>query len=322
MTFLSPIRLLLLLAPLALVGGYLIAQRARHRYAVRFSSVELLASVAPKRPGWQRHVGPAALVFALAILVLGFARPAHAVKVPRQRATVVLALDTSGSMGATDVAPSRLVAAQESARKFIAGLGKGIKVGLISFDSTARVLVTPTTDHNALLEGITNIEIGGGTATGDAVSLALDTINSQAGSTSNKTVPAAVVLMSDGTPTIGRLGESPEATLATAAADAKAAGVPIDTIAFGTPSGTVVVRGGTVNVPSDPSAMAAIAEATNGKTFTAQSASELRSVYSQIGRLVGYDTVTRELTAGFTGIGIALMVAAAAAGLWWTQRFA
>ena len=182
------------------------------------------------------------------------------------------------------------------------------------------MLVTPTSDRNTLLAGIDNLEIGGGTATGDAIHLALDTINAQAGSSTAKAVPAAVVLMSDGTPTIGRLGESPAETVADATAEARTAGIPVDTIAFGTPSGTVTVRGTSLGVPSDPGAMAAVAEATNGKTFTAQSATELRSVYAQIGRLVGYDTVTRELTAGFTGVGIALMVAAAAAGLWWTQR--
>lgn len=320
MTFLSPLRLLFLVAPLALIAAYVVAQRARQRYALRFSSVDLLASVAPARSGWQRHVGPAALAVALAILILGFARPAHAVKVPRERATVILALDTSGSMGATDVSPSRLVAAQASARKFIDGLGKGIKVGLIGFDSTARVLVTPTADRNALLAAIDELEIGGGTNTGDAMHLALDTINAQTGSSSAKAVPAAVVVMSDGTPTVGRMGQSPIETVTEAAAEAKTAGIPIDTIAFGTPTGTVTVLGRTVGVPSDPAAMADIAEATNGKTFTAQSGTELRSVYAQIGRLVGYDTVTRELTAGFTGVGIALMVAAAAVGLWWTQR--
>jgi Ca-activated chloride channel family protein len=320
MTFLSPARLLLLVAPLALAAAYVVTQRMRQRYALRFTSVELLASVAPTRPGWQRHVAPVAIAAALTLLIVGFARPAHAARVPRQRATVILALDTSASMGATDVAPTRLVAAEESAQRFVRGLPKEIKVGLVSFDRTARVVATPTTDRAAVLDAIDRVQLGPGTATGDAIFLSLDTIKSQVGSTTDGSVPAAIVLMSDGTPTIGRPGETPAQTVAAATSAASAVQVPINTIAFGTEAGTVAVGDGLVSVPSDPDAMAAIAQGANGKTFTAQTAGELKSVYAQIGRLVGYDTVTRELTAGFTGVGIFLLMAAAGAALWWTQR--
>jgi len=256
----------------------------------------------------------------MAVMVLGFARPAHGTKVPRQRATVVLALDTSGSMGASDVSPSRLLAAEQQARKFVDGLPAGIKVGLVSFDSTARVLVTPTPDRNTVLSALTQLRLGGGTATGDAIYLALDTVSAQSGGSSDKTVPAAIVVMSDGTPTIGRGDQTPEETVNEASAAAKQANVPVDTIAFGTPSGTVQVQGQMVPVPSDPQAMASIASQTNGKTFTAETAGQLSSVYSQIGRLVGYDTVTHELTAAFTGFAIVLLILAAGAALWWTQR--
>jgi Ca-activated chloride channel family protein len=322
MKFLSPARLLLLFAPLALAAAYVVAQRTRQRYALRFSSVELLASVAPSRPGWQRHVAPAAIAAAMTLLIVGFARPAHAARVPRQRATVILALDTSASMGASDIAPSRLVAAEQSAQRFVRGLPKDIKVGLVSFDRTARVVATPTADRAAVLGAIGQLQLGPGTATGDAIYLSLDTIKAQVGSATDKSVPAAIVLMSDGTPTIGRPGETPAETVAAATAAAKAVKVPINTIAFGTSAGTVTVGDGfvTVPVPFDPQAMTEIAQGANGKTFSAQTAGELKSVYSQIGRLVGYDTVTRELTAGFTGVGIFLLMAAAGAALWWTQR--
>jgi|JRHI01.1.fsa_nt_gi Ca-activated chloride channel family protein len=322
MRFLSPWRLVFLVAPLALAAAYVVAQRVRQRYALRFTSVGLLASVAPRRPGWQRHVASAAVVGALVLLVLAFARPAHGVQVPRQRATVVLVLDTSGSMASTDVAPTRLAAAQQSARRFVSGLRNGIKVGLVAFDTNARVLVAPTTDRATVGAAIDQLTPGGGTATGDAISLALDSIASQAGGTTAKSIPAAVVLMSDGTPTIGHGDQSPAQTVASASAAAKQAHVPVDTIAFGTANGTVDVRGQTLMVPSDPAAMAQIAQDTGGKTFTAQSAEELQAVYGQIGRLVGYDTVTREITAGFTGVGIILLTVAAAAGIWWTQRIA
>jgi Ca-activated chloride channel homolog len=225
-------------------------------------------------------------------------------------------------MGATDVAPTRLQAAEQQARKFVNGLPSGLKVGLVSFDSTARVLVSPTSDRSTVLAALDRLQLGGGTATGDAISLALDTATSQSGSTSEKAVPAAIVLMSDGTPTVGHGDQTPAEVVDEAAAAAKSANVPVDTIAFGTPNGTVRVQGQVVAVPSDPSAMEDIAQQTNGKTFTAETGGQLNSVYSQIGRLVGYDTVTHELTAGFTGVGIVLLILAAGAALWWTQRIA
>lgn len=322
MTFLSPWRLALLVAPLALAAAYVVMQRRRLKYAVRFSSVELLGSVVPRRSGWQRHVAPALVAMALLVLVVGFARPAHAVRVARQRATVVLALDTSGSMGSNDVNPTRLLAAESAARKFVSGLAPGLKVGLVSFDDNARVLVAPTADRATVLDAIGRLRLGGGTATGDAIFLSLDTIATQPADASGKTPPAAVVVMSDGTPTVGRGDQSPEQTVTAASAAAKQAGVPVDTIAFGTQNGTVSLRGRTVSVPSDPAAMAQIATDTNGRTFTAASSSELASVYKQIGKLVGFDKVTRELAVPFTGVAIVVLVGGALAALLWAQRLA
>ena len=320
MRFLAPGRLILLVAPVVAVGAYLVLQRARRHFALRFTSVDLLASVAPRRPGWQRHVAPAVFATALVVFVLGFAKPARADRVPRQRGTIMLTLDVSGSMASTDVAPTRLAAAEGAARHFVAGLPPGIKLGLISFETSARVLVSPTTDRATVQGAIDQLQVGQGTATGDALSLALETIKSQPAAPGSPKVPAAIVLMSDGTPTVGRGMESAAQTVADADAAAKQAGVPIDTIAFGTADGTVNIEGLTVPVPWDPAAMAQIASDTNGKTFTAQTAGQLKSVYSQIGHLVGYDTVTHEVTAGFTGVGIALLILAFAAGLWWAQR--
>ncbi len=322
MKFLSPWRLLFLVAPLALAGAYVIAQRMRQRYTVRFTSLDLLGSVAPRRPGWQRHVASASIIGALVLLVLAFARPAHAVRVPRQRATIVLTLDVSGSMASTDVSPTRLAAAQHAARTFVTGLRPGIQVGLVAFDTNARMLVAPTADRATVVAAIDGLTPGQGTATADAITLALNSITSQSGSTSTKSVPAAIVLMSDGSPTIGHGDQTPEQAVASASGAAKAGHVPIDTIAFGTSYGTVEVQGQTVAVPADPAAMAQIADATGGKTFTAQTSDQLQGVYQQIGRLVGFDTVTREMTAAFTGVGIAVLALAAAAALWWTQRIA
>jgi len=320
MTFLSSWRLLLLVVPLALVAGYLVAQRSRHRVAVKFTSTDMLASVAPRRPGWQRHISAGALAGAMVLLVLGFAQPARVERTAKQRATVILTLDTSGSMVASDVAPTRLAAAERAARNFVSALPAGVQLGLVSFSGNARVLVPATSDRATVLAAIDTLQAAGGTATAEAIALSLSTITTIGPGADGKPAPAAIVLMSDGTPTIGRAGQSPSQSVVDATGAAKQAGVPIDTIAFGTAEGTVTVQGQTVAVPSDPQAMQQIAAATGGRTFTATTADQLKSVYRQIGRVVGYDVHRHEITAWFTGIGLAIAALAALAALIWTQR--
>ena len=322
MTLLSSDRLLLLVLPLVLFVAYLLVQRSRRRVAVRFTSVELLASVAPRRSAWQRHIASGALLVALILLVVAFAQPARVERTPKQRATVVLTLDISGSMVSTDVSPTRIGAAQQAARAFVNALPPGVQVGLVAFASTASVLANPTADRSTVLAAIDGLKPGGGTATADAIMLALGTAAAVPPGADGKPTPAAIVLMSDGSPTVGRNGQSPSASVDTASQAAKQAGVKVDTIAFGTTDGTVVIQGQTIAVPADPAAMAAIASATGGKTFTAQSAGELSSVYRQIGRVIGYDVHRHEITAWFTGIGLVMATLAAIAALLWTQRVA
>lgn len=320
MTFLASWRLVLLAAPVALLIAYVVVQRARHKVSIRFTSVEMLASVAPSRPGWQRHIPAAALLAALTLLVIGLAEPARAVRTAKQRATVMLALDVSGSMTATDVSPSRLAAAQGEARRFVTALPAGIQVGLVSFNAGASVLAAPTSDRSTVIAAIDSLQAGGGTATGDAITLALQAIAALPVGTGNQPAPAAIVLMSDGTPTVGHGDQTPNEAVDQAAAAAKQASVKINTIAFGTPNGTVVVRGQAVQVPSDPAAMARIATQTGGQTFTAQSAGQLKSVYDQIGRTVGYDVHRRAITAWFSTAALLVALLAGVAALIWTQR--
>jgi Ca-activated chloride channel homolog len=319
-TFLVSWRLVFIAAPVILLLAYLLAQRSRRQAAVRFSSVDLLASVAPKRPGWQRHVPAAAFLIALLVFVLAFAQPARLISIPKQRATVVLTLDTSGSMIATDVSPSRLAAAQQAAREFVEALPAGVQIGLVDFSTTASVLAAPTSDRATILAAIDGLQAGGGTATAAAIKLSVQTVDSVPVGKGGQKAPGAVVLMSDGSPTIGENGMSASDSVASEAAAAKAAGVKVNTIAFGTSNGTVTIQGELIPVPADPAAMARIASATGGKTFTAQSADQLKSVYSEIGRVVGYNVEHRDITAWFIGIAIALLVAAAAAALIWSQR--
>jgi Ca-activated chloride channel family protein len=318
MTFLASWRLVLLFAPVVLLLAYLAVQRARQKVVVRFTSVDMLASVAPRRPGWQRHVPAAGLFLALVLLVLGFAQPAQAERTPKQRATVILTIDTSNSMIATDVRPTRLAAAQSAARGFVKKLPAGVQLGLVQFSTTARVMVAPTTDRSTMLAAIDSLQASGGTATGDAIQLSLKAISALPVGQDGKAAPAAIVLMSDGSPNIPQ-GSAVQA-VSDATTAAAASGVKIDTIAFGTADGVANINGDLVPVGYDPAAMAQIAKDTNGKTFTAQSASQLKSVYGQIGRIVGYDVHQHEITVWFTGIAFAMALLAAVGALIWTQR--
>jgi Ca-activated chloride channel family protein len=320
MTFLSGWRLLLLLAPLALLAAYVVVQRRRHSQVLRFTSLDLLDSVAPKRSGWQRHLPAAGVLASLVVLTVAFAQPAMALRTPVDRATILLTLDTSASMTATDVAPSRLQAAQAQARSFIDSLPDGVQVGIVTFNSSAELVVPPTKDRATLIAGIDNLRVGGGTATADGIRTSLAAIAGVPTGDDGTATPAAIVLMSDGSPTLGGGDGDPVQAAEQAAADAKAAGVPVDTIAFGTDSGSVNVQGRDVPVPVDAPAMERIAAASGGTSFTAETAGELGSIYDQIGRDLAYTEKTQEVTALFAGIALALAIAAAAAALIWTQR--
>lgn len=315
MSFLAAGRLWLLVLVAALAGAYVVIQRRRPSYAVRFTNLELLASVAPRRPGWRRHVPAAAMALALAALVVGLARPARDERVAKEAATIMLVVDTSISMNATDVSPSRIEAATSAARGFVGDLPSRLLVGLVGFDRDTRVLASPTRDHATVKAALANLTVGPGTAAGDGIYAALDAI-SGAGAGAGATTTgqtAAIVLLSDGVTTVGRPVEQ-------AAAAAAEQGVPVSTIAFGTDSGTVEVLGRSIPVPADPETMASVARATGGRSFEAASAGQLRSVYDDIGTRVGFDIEKRDVGFTFVAIGVVLLLAALAASLVWTSR--
>ncbi len=316
----NPAALALLVLPVLLLAAYVVVQRRRRRYAVRFTSVDLLASVAPRRPGWPRHVPAALLASALALLAVSIARPETSRRVARNRATIVLVLDTSASMDSKDVAPSRLVAAQQQASGFVKSLPDGLQVGLLSFDRSARVLVSPTTDHQTVLAAISNLQIGPGTATADALGLAVDAVAAAPKAVDGTTAPATVILMSDGAPTIGTGDLTPAQAVDEAAASAKAANITVNNIAFGTAEGTVNVQGRTVSVPADVQTMDRIASETGGRSFNAASADELKSVYEQLGEAVGYDVRTEEVAVWFAVAALVAATLAAVAALVFTER--
>jgi Ca-activated chloride channel family protein len=315
LTFLSPWRLLALFAVLALTITYVIFQRRRSQYAVRFTNLELLSSVMPKSPGWRRHLAAGAQLLALTALVLAFAQPAHEVKVPRERATVMLAIDVSLSMEATDVKPSRIEAAKAAATSFLDDVPPKVNVGLVTFAGSSRIAVAPTTDRRAVADAIAKVELDDGTAIGNAIESSLDALNSMPPAPDGAEVPAAIVLMSDGTTTMGVPNQR-------AIQDAVAAHVPVSTIAFGTEGGTVTIpnTGEVVSVPVDAPSLAKIAKATGGQAYEAATQGQLSDVYSKIGSSIGYDTTISALTQWFVAAALLGFLVAGALALAWSNR--
>ena len=315
MTLLSPGKLWLLPAVVALGAAYVWLQRQRRRRAVRHPHVRLVALVSGRRAGWRRHHVAGALGFAIVALIIGLARPAHRVQVPREEAVVMLAIDVSGSMTATDIAPSRLEAAIAEAKRFSSSAPASYKIGLVAFDDSGHTLATPTTDRSTVLDALGRLQRGHGTAAGEGLFTALDDITAATQDTTavSDRPYAAVILLADGANTIGR-------SLADAAQAAADQRVPVFTIAYGTAGGTVEVEGKTTPVPSDPASMARVAATTGGTTFTATSGNELASVYDQIGTTIGHLTEQRELVVVCAVAALVALVLALGGSMLWNPR--
>lgn len=311
MSFLAGERLLLLLGVAALLVGYLLAQRRRAVHAVRFSTLPLLRSVNPRSAAWRRHVSAAAFLLMLALAVTAFARPARDVQVPRERASVVLAIDVSISMEATDVAPSRIAAAKSAAQSFVDAVPARLNLGLVSFSGSAQVLVPPTRDREAVRAAVRALRLGPRTAVGEAVFTSLEAIRAVPGEPGQEPAPGSIVLMSDGETTVGR----PDSEAAT---EARRAGVPVSTIAFGTDAGVVVTEGVRVPVPVNRAALQSLAERTRGSAFEAASQDELRRVYEDVGTSIGYQTEQRETWPVPLGLALLAGTVAAVTSLVWS----
>jgi Ca-activated chloride channel homolog len=322
--FLNPGRLWWLLAVAALAVAYVVAQQWRRRTTLRFTAIDLLDRVAPHRPGWRRHVVAGLYLVGLATGVVAIARPIERETVRTESEGRILVLfDVSLSMMATDVDPSRLEAAKQAARDFVDQVDPNVEVGLISFSGVVSTEVEPTLDREALDRGIDNLELAESTAIGDALVAGTRLLTNLADSGDNggnqDVAPGAIVLLSDGETTVGR----PTAEGGRAAADA---GVPVFTIAFGTPEGTITdpVSGETVPVAVQPGPLQDVADETGGTAYEAATGSELADAYSKIqdslGQTLGEEVEKiTELTWQWAAVALAILAAAWALGLWWLR---
>lgn len=298
----APAFLLLLLLIPAGYAAARVARSRRRRYALRFPATATVAAVLDLGSQWRRYVPPALLALAVATLALALARPEKTVAVPIEEASVALISDASGSMAATDVSPSRLDAARKAALTFLDKVPGELRVGLVGFSSSPHTVLRPTLDRETLAVTLGGLQASGGTATGDALSVALDTLAPEEGS--RKRPPAAIILLSDGKTTEG----VDPVEVAREAARRK---IPIYTVALGTPDG--VVPGGPagyVPVPPDPETLREIANVSRGQAFEVDDSDELQGVYEKLGSSVGTRDEQREITAGFAGGALVLLLAA------------
>jgi Ca-activated chloride channel family protein len=313
---------LYLLVVAALIGLYVVVMRLRRKRVMRFANMELLERVAPPRARTRwRHLPVALLVAALALLTTAMAGPTDDVRVPRNRAVVMLVIDISESMIATDVAPSRIEAAKEAGKHFVDVLTPGINLGLVSFAANAVLLVPPTIDRDEVKRAIDTLQPAPRTATGEGIFTALQaitTVTSVMGGGAGPP-PARIVLESDGKETVPADPDGPRGEF-TAARAAKAQGVPISTISFGTLDGVIAFEGQQVQVPVDDDSLKTLADMTGGQFFKATSLEELTSVYSSLQDSIGYQIIRGDASDGWIRLGAALLAAAAVAGVLINRR--
>lgn len=312
---------LFLLAVLLLAGLYAVQQFARRRRVLRFANMEVLERVAPARLSRWRHVPTILLVVSLVLLTTAMAGPTTNVRIPLNRAVVMLVIDVSESMAATDVAPNRLAAAKEAGKQFADELTPAINLGLVAFAANATLLVSPTTNRGAVKAAIDGLQPAPKTATGEGLFTALQaiaTVGAVMGGGAGPP-PARIVLESDGAENVPLDPNAPQGAF-TAARAAKGAGVQISTISFGTPDGTVEYQGATIPVPVDDQTLQEICKITDGQAFHADSLQSLKEVYSTLQRQIGYETVKGDASLAWVLLGTVVMAGAVLAGLVLNRR--
>ncbi len=322
MSFREPIMLAgLVVIPLAALA-YLSMQRRRRREATTFANPALLPNLVTARPGWRRHIPPLLILLALATLVIALARPQRTVAAPQRAATVVMVTDISGSMNANDVEPDRLTAAVVAARRLTDELPETFRLGMVTFADFAQVQSPPTTDRGPVRAALDRLRAEGGTAMGLGLQRGLDLARTpvpDAAGTGDRRLPAVIVLLSDGKDTVG--GVSPLEV----ARQARRFDVPIYAIALGTPDGEVEVRDPLgfvqrIQVPPDRATLEELARLSGGRYFAAPDAARLESIYENLGTGLSSKPELREVTWGFAGGALALLLVAGALSLRWFGR--
>ena len=312
MSFAAPLWLAALaLIPLAIAAAVYARRRAR-RYAIRFPAVTTLQLAVGAGNSWRRHLPAAFALAAIAALASALARPHVSYSSAVEQASVMLVTDHSGSMASNDVSPSRLAAAERAANTFIDQLPGNARVGAVAFSDSPDAVQAPSTNHGAARAIINAQNANGATDTGDALELALQLLRGA----DAKHPPAAIVLLSDGAANRG-------ADVTTVARQAARDKIPIDTVALGTPDGTLPSPDPftpPLAVPPDPQLMQQIAQLSGGRSFNAQTADELSSIYKHLGHQLGSVTRKREVTVAFAVGGLVFLLFAAGTSTRWSGR--
>jgi Ca-activated chloride channel family protein len=319
---------LLLLVPI-LVLAYLWAQRRRKRYALRYASLSLVKEALGRGPGWRRHVPPALFLLGVAVMLFALARPLSVVTLPSQEGTIILAMDVSGSMRAEDMTPTRLDAAKEAARDFVARQEEGVRIGVVSFSDNAFLVQAPTTEKQEVLAAINRLTWQRGTAIGSAMLTSVEAIFEEAdseggpGSDLDPTPtpvprgvyePAIIILLSDGQ---SNRGPRPLEVVEQVAAR----GIRVYTVGVGTERGTILsYRGRSMRVQLDETTLKGIAEATDGDYYYAASESELQSIYQNLSMEMVFREQETEITAIFVAVAVVILLAAGVLSILWFNR--
>lgn len=295
--FQRPGMLLFGLLPLGLLAIYIGVQARRRRRLRRFTEATV-----PQSP--RRHIPIAVALLSLILLTIALATPTHDMRIPRNRAVVVLVIDMSQSMRATDVPPNRLKAAEEAASQFASQLTPGINLGLVGFAGTPYLLVSPTPQHQATIDALKKLDFADSTATGEAIFTALHAVSALAITGGDTPPPARIVLLSDGGENKPSNPSDPHDGAYTAARLARDEGVPISTISFGTKTGEIEMDGQRVAVPVSTDQMKTIAKLSGGQSYTASNVAELNKSYNAIEKDIGYRTVPGPGSAGWLRLGV------------------
>ncbi len=314
--YLQPERLWFLLLVPALIAGYVALQYRKSHYAVRFTNLALLDTVVPRRVNWRQHVAVGLAMLTLAFAIVLFAKPVKIIKVPRSAGvTVVLTIDVSLSMEATDVAPDRITAAKDTAKQFLGQLPPAFKVALVTFARNAEVVVAPTIDRTEVTEAIDALTLQEYTATGEGIYASLDVVQQALGSdVPDGQKPALIVLISDGARTVGR-------SQVAAAEAAKAQGIPVYTVALGTPNGTISSGGETVPVPVEIEQLQEVSDISGGKAYIAESPDDLIEAYRDVEGGLVFTRERADATSEYVGYLVILSLLSTGAGLFVASRW-